>query len=141
MALDSREEIFQNYLLSIHKWPFLPCSAFSAGFRLRRTARTPHRKPLCGLDQDKNCSFLNWTPLLFIIKSRMGTIYMISGHEHFSRSPTLLIYGNIPWPSGSHKRPRPYHITCPNSQMLNNPFEDRPMVTKKYARKLNFQAP
>jgi hypothetical protein len=23
--------------------------------------RTPHRKPLCGLDQDKNCSFLNWT--------------------------------------------------------------------------------
>ena len=24
------------------------------------------RKPLCGLDQDKNCSFLNWTPIVFI---------------------------------------------------------------------------
>ncbi|HSQ86682.1 MAG TPA: hypothetical protein VLM43_18375, partial [Desulfobacterales bacterium] len=23
--------------------------------------RTPHRKPLFGLDQSKNCSFLNWT--------------------------------------------------------------------------------
>jgi len=23
--------------------------------------RTPHRKPLCALDQDKNCSFMNWT--------------------------------------------------------------------------------
>jgi len=35
--------------------------------------RTPHRKPLCGIDQDKNCSFLNWTPIGFILDSRMGT--------------------------------------------------------------------
>jgi len=27
----------QIYLVPIHKWPFLSCSAFSAGFRLRRT--------------------------------------------------------------------------------------------------------
>jgi len=26
-----------SYLVSIHKWPFLPCSAFSADFRLRHT--------------------------------------------------------------------------------------------------------
>jgi hypothetical protein len=45
---------------TVHKWPFLPGSAFSAGFRLRRTGSTPHRKPLCGLDLDKNCSFMNW---------------------------------------------------------------------------------
>ncbi len=64
-----------SYLVSIHKWPFLPCSAFSAGSRLRRTARTPHRKPLCGLDQDKNCSFMNWTPIVFILDSWMDTNY------------------------------------------------------------------
>ena len=37
--------------------------------------RTPHHKPLCGLDQDKNCSFLNWTPIVFILASWMGTNY------------------------------------------------------------------
>ena len=31
------------------------------GFPAAVYRRTPHRKPLCGLDQDKNCSFLNWT--------------------------------------------------------------------------------
>ncbi len=31
------------------------------GFPAAAYRRTPHRKPLCGLDQDKNCSFLNWT--------------------------------------------------------------------------------
>ncbi len=30
------------------------------GFPAAAYRRTPHRKPLCGLDQDKNCSFLNW---------------------------------------------------------------------------------
>ena len=58
-------------LVSIHKWPFLPCSAFSAGFRLRRTGVRLTKNPClsrhspfsgdggCGLDQDKNCSFLS----------------------------------------------------------------------------------
>jgi hypothetical protein len=65
--------------VSIHKWPFLPCSAFSAGFRLRRTGVRLTENPClsrhspfsgdggCGLDQDKNCSFLNWTPIVFIL--------------------------------------------------------------------------
>ncbi len=45
----------------------------AAGFRLRRTdVRLPvplfgDRKPLCGLDQNKNCSFLNRTPIVFIL--------------------------------------------------------------------------
>jgi hypothetical protein len=35
----------------------------------RRTPSCPvsgDRKPLCGLDKNKNCSFLNWTPIMFI---------------------------------------------------------------------------
>ena len=50
----------------------------AAGFRLRRKdVRLPvplcgDRKPLYGLDQNKNCSFLNWTPTVFIFKSWMG---------------------------------------------------------------------
>jgi len=44
-------------------------------FALLGVRRTPHRKPLCGLDQDKNCSFLNWTPIVFILDSWMGTSY------------------------------------------------------------------
>jgi len=31
------------------------------GFPAAAYRRTPRRKPLCGLDQDINCSFLNWT--------------------------------------------------------------------------------
>jgi len=31
------------------------------GFPAAAYRRTPRRKPLCGLDQNKNCSFLNWT--------------------------------------------------------------------------------
>jgi hypothetical protein len=45
------------------------------GFPAAAYRRTPHRKPLCGLDQDKNCSFLNWTPIVFILDSWMGTSY------------------------------------------------------------------
>ena len=46
--------------MSIYKWPFLPCSAFSAGLRLRLAkrpaaayGRMPHRTAIagCGLDQ------------------------------------------------------------------------------------------
>jgi len=29
------------------------------GFPVAAYRRTPHRKPLCGLDQDKNCSFMD----------------------------------------------------------------------------------
>jgi len=53
------------------------------GFSAAAYRCTPHRKPLCGLtssprlrrtrDQDKNCSFLNWTPIVFILDSWMGT--------------------------------------------------------------------
>jgi hypothetical protein len=51
----------------------------AAGFRLRRTdVRLPvplcgDRKPLCGLDQNKNRSFLNWTFIAFIVDSWIGT--------------------------------------------------------------------
>jgi hypothetical protein len=41
------------------------------GFPAAAYRRTPHRKPLCGLDQNKNCSFLNWTPIVFILYSWM----------------------------------------------------------------------
>ena len=53
------------------------CEPEAAGFRLRRTdVRLPvplcgGRKPLYGLDQNKNCSFLNWTPVVFILSSQM----------------------------------------------------------------------
>jgi len=30
-------------------------------------------KPLCGLDQNKNYSFLNWTPIVFILDLWMDT--------------------------------------------------------------------
>jgi hypothetical protein len=48
------------------------------GFPAVAYRRTPHRKPLCGLDQNKNCSFLNWTllnwtPIVFILDSWMDT--------------------------------------------------------------------
>jgi len=43
------------------------------GFPAAAYRRTPHRKPLCGLDLDKNCSFLHWTPIVFILDSWMGT--------------------------------------------------------------------
>jgi len=45
------------------------------GFPAAAYRRTPHRKPLCGLDQNKNCSFLNWTPVVFILNQWMGTNY------------------------------------------------------------------
>jgi len=39
------------------------------GFPAAAYRRTPHQKPLCGLDQDKNYSFLNWTlKILNILK-------------------------------------------------------------------------
>ena len=63
----------KHRLFSIHKWPFLPGSAFSAGFRLRRTGSTPHRKPLCNLDLDKNCSFMNRKHTVSILKLWMDT--------------------------------------------------------------------
>ncbi|PLX53660.1 MAG: hypothetical protein C0611_04045, partial [Desulfobacteraceae bacterium] len=43
------------------------------GFPVAAYRRTPHRKPLCGLDQNKNCSFLNWTSIVFILNSWMDT--------------------------------------------------------------------
>jgi len=43
------------------------------GFPAAAYRRTPHRKPLFGLDQSKNCSFLNWTPIVFIFDSWMDT--------------------------------------------------------------------
>jgi len=42
----------------------------------RRTTSCPvngDRKILCGLDQNKNCSFLNWTAIVFILDSWMDT--------------------------------------------------------------------
>jgi hypothetical protein len=36
--------------------------------------RPPHRKPLCGLDQNKNCSFLNWTSIVFIFLIHRWTL-------------------------------------------------------------------
>ena len=35
---------------------------------------------------------------------------------------------NVPWPWDSYKLSSSYHITYVNSQMLNNPFENGPMV-------------
>ena len=56
----------------------------AAGFRLRRTdvrllvPQFGGHKPLCGLDQNKNCSFLNWTAIVFIVDSLMDIFYFIS---------------------------------------------------------------
>jgi hypothetical protein len=61
--------------MSIHKWPFFRWAAFSAGFRLRRTLSTSHRKPLCGLAQRKKSTFIDWTLNLAVNNiSWMGTI-------------------------------------------------------------------
>jgi hypothetical protein len=43
------------------------------GFPAAAYRRTPHRKPLFGLDQNKNCSFLNWAPFVFVLDSWMDT--------------------------------------------------------------------
>jgi len=45
------------------------------GFPAAAYRRTAHRKPLCGLDQNKNCSFPNWTPVVFILNQWMDTNY------------------------------------------------------------------
>ena len=57
------------------------------GFPAAAYRRTPHRKPLCGLDQNKNCSFMDWTPKVFILNSRIHTIYEVAFiPEHYWRS-------------------------------------------------------
>jgi hypothetical protein len=43
------------------------------GFPAATYRRTPRRKPLCGLDQNKNYSFLGWTPIRFNLNSWMDT--------------------------------------------------------------------
>ncbi len=43
------------------------------GFPAAAYRRTHHRKPLCGLDQNKNYSFLNCTPIVFIFDSWKDT--------------------------------------------------------------------
>jgi len=45
------------FLVSIHKWPFLPCSAFSAGFRLRRTGVRLTENPCAALIRTKIAHF------------------------------------------------------------------------------------
>ena len=52
------------------------------GFPAAAYRRTPHRKPLCGLDQNKNCSFLNWTPIVFILNLWMDTNWILSLPKH-----------------------------------------------------------
>jgi hypothetical protein len=66
------------------------------GFPAAAYRRTPHRKPLCGLDQNKNCSFLNWTPVVFILDSWMDTsslLHIFQGRDaqvfvHFRKIQT-----------------------------------------------------
>ena len=43
------------------------------GFPAAAYRRTPHRKPLCGLDQNKNCSFLKWALIVLILNLWIGT--------------------------------------------------------------------
>jgi hypothetical protein len=43
------------------------------GFPAAAYRRTPHRKPLCGLDQNKNCSFLKWALIMLILTLWKGT--------------------------------------------------------------------
>ena len=64
-------------LVSIHKWSFSRWHSFSAGFRLRCTTCTPHRKPLCGLSQRKKSSFMNWT-LKHVISYREWTLFRLA---------------------------------------------------------------
>jgi hypothetical protein len=47
------------------------------GFPAAAYRRTPHRKPLCGLDQNKNCSFLNWTPIECFRSIRILIIFFV----------------------------------------------------------------
>jgi len=42
------------------------------GFPAAVYRRTPHRKPLCGLDQNKNYSFMNRTLIVFILAPWMN---------------------------------------------------------------------
>jgi hypothetical protein len=44
------------------------------GFPATAYRRTPRRKPLCGLYKNKNCSFLNCTPIVFILNCWIDTI-------------------------------------------------------------------
>jgi hypothetical protein len=44
-------------IVSIHKWPFLSCSAFSEGFRLRRTGVGLTANPCATLIRTKTAHF------------------------------------------------------------------------------------
>jgi len=48
------------------------------GFPAAAYRRTPHRKPLCGLDQDKNSSFLDWTLKLVHYTSWMDYLVKVN---------------------------------------------------------------
>ena len=57
------------------------------GFPAAAYRRTPHRKPLCGLDQNKNCSFLNWIPVVFILNQWMDK--NLNSHVNYHKSISL----------------------------------------------------
>ncbi len=63
----------------------LPCVLL--GLPAAAYRRTPHRKPLCGLDQYKNCSFLDWTPIVFVINHGWTRVkILIEGKENRNNS-------------------------------------------------------
>jgi len=43
------------------------------GFPAAAYRHTPRRKPLFGVDQNKNFSFLNWIPILFIYHEKRSS--------------------------------------------------------------------
>ena len=51
------------------------------GFPAAAYRRMSHRKPLCGLDRDKNCSFLNWTLINLGIEEFQTKSLNISGMD------------------------------------------------------------
>ena len=67
------------------------------GFPAAAYRRTPHQKPLCGLDQNKNGSFLNWTPIVFILNSLVDTIqdYSKSSSMAFNNSGSSMGLVNV----------------------------------------------
>ena len=60
---------FFGILVSVHpEMALFALIGVLRGFPVEANRRTPHRKPFCGLDQNKNCSFLNWTPIMFTLR-------------------------------------------------------------------------
>jgi len=118
----------------VQKWPFLPRSAFSVDFRLRRTESAPHRKSLCGLDQNKNYSFLNRNRFIFFISLFLISAFILSGcHTQLFKG---LIYTRVKIPLTKNLNDTPVAANSGTSGkivIIQEPFTGYGIYTEIYS--------